>query len=483
MKGFRNFLTVCVVMFGVMTSAVFMANAERDISVLLNDQQIVFDQPPIIESGRTLVPLRAIFEALGATVEWMPETRTVVSTKESTSVRLQIDSVNAFINSKETTLDVPAQIVNGRTLVPLRFVGESFGLDVGWLGEIRQVVLNNKAQLEALIHFIDVGQGDSIFIDLPEHNILIDGGDRNSGALQYLQSLNVDLLDIVVGTHAHSDHIGGLIEVLSFIQTKEVIDPGIVHTTKTFEDYLTIIEDKNIKFTEGRVGDFRDFGNGIQFKILHPDNPSSRSLNDSSVVVKLVIGEVSFLFTGDAETPSEQEMLRRGHDLKSTILKVGHHGSTTSTSDAFLNAVSPKVAVIQVGEGNRYGHPNAEVLNKLTANNIEIYRTDLQGTIIISTDGKTYAVKDATPYQHQGRIEESGEGISEERTDEPIGGMVNINTATLEELMKIIHISEARAKELISLRPFNRVDDLMKINGIGPARLEDIKKQGLVYID
>jgi competence protein ComEC len=341
-----------------------------------------------------------------------------------------------------------------------------------------------KTDLKALIHFIDVGQGDSIFIDLPDQNILIDGGDRNKGALQYLRSLNVSQLDIVVGTHAHSDHIGGLIEVLNVIPTKEVIDPGVVHTTKTFEDYLTIIEDKNIKFTEGRVGDFRDLGNGIQFKILHPKSPSSRSLNDSSVVVKLVIGEVSFLFTGDAETQAEQEMLRRGHDLKSTILKVGHHGSRTSSTDAFINAVSPQVSVIQVGAGNKYGHPNTDVIERFIRRNIQVYRTDLHGTIVISTDGRTFdvnstsytpppvAVKDATPQVQ-----------SIEKPVEPIAGKININTATLEELMNIKHINEVRGKELIKFRPFNRIDDLTKINGIGPARLRDIKEQGLAYVE
>ena len=145
--------------------------------------------------------------------------------------------------------------------------------------------------------------------------MLIDGGDRGSGVVKYIKNLGVQELHLVVGTHAHADHIGGLIDVLKNIPVKEVIDPAVPHTTKTFEDYLTLIDSKDIKFTEGRAGMTRDIGGGVM-EVLHPISPSSDDLNDSSIVVKVTMGEVSFLFTGDVERVSEEEMLARNEPLK-----------------------------------------------------------------------------------------------------------------------------------------------------------------------
>ena len=245
------------------------------------------------------------------------------------------------------------------------------------------------------VHFMDVGQGDSILIQHKDQNILIDGGDRGAGPgiVQYLESLNVNHLHIVISTHPHADHIGGLIEVLKQLTVEEVIDPGIVHTTKTFEDYLTLIDEKDIKFTEGRAGTTRQLGEGLKMDILHPVNPSSSHLNDASIVVRITFGEVSFMFTGDAEKTSEAEILERGKSLNSQILKMGHHGSSTSTSEDFLNKVSPEIAIIMVGAENRYGHPHKEILETLENNHIEVYRTDLHGTIIITTNGTDYQVE------------------------------------------------------------------------------------------
>ena len=196
----------------------------------------------------------------------------------------------------------------------------------------------------------------------------------------------------IVNTHGHADHIGGLITVLETFPVREVIDPAVVHTTKTFEDYLTLIDQKNIKFTAGRAGN-QDLGDGITMTLLHPVEPSSAHLNDASVVTKVEYNQVSFLFTGDAEAASERDMLERGEQLRSTVLKVGHHGSRTSTTPAFLRAVSPAVAVIMAGAGNRYGHPHPETISKLGAAGVDVYRTDLQGTIVVMSDGEGFEVR------------------------------------------------------------------------------------------
>ncbi|HZK24363.1 MAG TPA: MBL fold metallo-hydrolase [Oscillospiraceae bacterium] len=245
------------------------------------------------------------------------------------------------------------------------------------------------------VHFIDVGQGDSIFIQTPQQNILIDGGERGNTVVDYLTGSNVNSLDLVISTHPHADHIGGLINVLQKISVKEVIDPGVVHTTQTFADYLTLIDEKDIKYTEGRAGMQRELG-GAQMQILHPSDPSSSNLNEASIVVKITFGQVSLLLTGDVGQSSLTQMLSSNYHLKSTILKVSHHGSHTGISAAFLTAVTPQAAVIMCGKGNSFGHPHHETLSLLAAGKVDIYRTDLQGTIVITTDGSTFAINNTT---------------------------------------------------------------------------------------
>lgn len=242
------------------------------------------------------------------------------------------------------------------------------------------------------VHFIDVGQGDSILIQTPTQNILVDGGERGDTVVDYLTNSNVNSLDLVISTHPHADHIGGLINVLQKIAVKEVIDPGVVHTTKTFEEYLTLIDEQNIIFTEGRAGMQRALDGGAKMQIFHPSSPSGSNLNEASIVVKLNFGQVSFLLTGDVDQTSLEEMLGRNYNLKSTILKVSHHGSWTGTSSAFLSAVTPQAAVIMCGLGNSYGHPHDETLALLAEEKVEIYRTDLHGTIVITTDGNTFVI-------------------------------------------------------------------------------------------
>ncbi len=190
-----------------------------------------------------------------------------------------------------------------------------------------------------------------------------------------------------------------------------------VHTTKTFEDYLTIIDEKDIAFTEGRSGMVRDLGGGAKMEILHPSSPSSSHLNDASIVVKVTFGNVSFMLTGDAEQTSEGQILRGGYNLNSTILKVGHHGSKTSTTAAFLKQVDPDIAVIMVGSTNRYGHPHHETLANLSSAGIKIYRTDINGNIVITSDGQTYDINVKQPYQYRPPKEDTQKPTLEAKPD------------------------------------------------------------------
>lgn len=246
---------------------------------------------------------------------------------------------------------------------------------------------------ELKVHFLDVGQGDSIFIELPTNEtILIDASikDASDKIIKYLKEENVSKIDYVFATHPHSDHIGGMSAVIKAFDIGQIYMPKAVTTTKTYENLLLTIKDKNLKIKTAKAGNTIIDTDDLKLVVLAPNQDSYESLNNYSIVLKLTYKEKSFLFMGDAETLSEKEITG---DVEADVLKVGHHGSRTSTSQAFLNKVNPSYAVISVGLNNDYKHPHQEVLDRIEKKNIKIYRTDQNGDIIFTTDGYNIDVK------------------------------------------------------------------------------------------
>ncbi|MEK5233250.1 MBL fold metallo-hydrolase [Lysinibacillus sp. FSL K6-0232] len=249
------------------------------------------------------------------------------------------------------------------------------------------------------VHFIDVGQGDSILLESPNgKTMLVDGGVKGAGqqVVAYLKELGVNKLDIVVATHPDADHIGGLIPVLNAMSIQQFYDSGKVHTSQTFEEMLMLIDEKNIPYHIPKTGDTLDFDKDLSVKVLNADENAADN-NDASIVLKIAYGNVSFLLTGDAGIALEKEMLQ--YDVSATVLKAGHHGSNTSSSADFIQAVKPKVTILSYGQDNKYGHPHAEVMERLQTVGSKVYATAKEGTIIVSTDGVNYAVNDEEAYK------------------------------------------------------------------------------------
>ncbi|WP_138493165.1 ComEC/Rec2 family competence protein [Paenibacillus pinistramenti] len=237
--------------------------------------------------------------------------------------------------------------------------------------------------------FLDVGQGASQLVIAPSgKTMLIDAGnnDKEQLMLDYLHAYGITKLDVVVGTHPDADHIGGLDKVIDQTDIGSIYLPKASSNTKTFESLLTSIKGKGLKVNTAKAGVTLDLGAGITVKMVAPVKNYEDS-NDRSAVVKIGYGDTSFLLTGDAESPSEKDMLASGADLSADVLLVGHHGSKSSTSLSFLKAVHPRYAIIQVGKDNKYGHPTQTILNRLKKQGIQVYRNDLQGTIEVDSDG------------------------------------------------------------------------------------------------
>ena len=247
------------------------------------------------------------------------------------------------------------------------------------------------------VFFIDVGQGDGMLVQTPGgKNILIDTGPDERAVPGFLRGRGVKNIEVLVTTHPHSDHIGGAVAVLQSWPVKRIYDSGKPHASPIYERYLErvkqLVKDGQTVFRRARGGDRIEVEPGLAMEVVHPSEPLPDDPNNASVVLRLTYGRVSFLLTGDIGREAEGDILKRKFGVRADILKVGHHGSRTSTSAGFLERVGPKVAVIQSGRGNDYGHPHRETLQRLERQGARIYRNDRDGTILVATDGDKYAV-------------------------------------------------------------------------------------------
>ena len=244
------------------------------------------------------------------------------------------------------------------------------------------------------VHFMDVGQGDGMLIRTPDgKNYLLDTGP--SGARRqifpYLEKLGITGLDGIIISHSHSDHAGGLYHFAGQFEIGTLYSSGFFHPSKTNQRALQRLLEMKVEHRKLKRGDAVQLGNKVTLKVLHPParwKPREDQINDFSLIMKLSYGDIDFLLTGDAELAAENSVLKAKLDLQSEVLKVGHHGSHTSSSPLFLDAVAPAYAVISCGRNNRYSHPHDETLDNLTKErHIKLYRTDEQGTIMVDTDG------------------------------------------------------------------------------------------------
>lgn len=270
---------------------------------------------------------------------------------------------------------------------------------------------------ELKVHVMDVGQGDAILVTTPAgKHVLIDAGDDLDDTAPQLQALGVESLALVVATHAHADHIGGMRPVIEGFEVGMYIDSGLPHTSRTYTSLMQTIEARGVTYKAARVGQVYKLDDGITVRVLWPtDTPlkDTRSdLNSNSVVLRVDHGEDCFLFTGDSEEDTERAMLSRGVET-CDVLKVAHHGSRHSTSEYFVDAVSPTIALISVGAGNSYGHPGAETVERLSRAGATIYRTDLSGHITVVSTGNGIYVSDGLPYSPRPTVSGGGWGGSQ----------------------------------------------------------------------
>lgn len=281
-------------------------------------------------------------------------------------------------------------------IIILLIIGYYYIKDIQESHSNKEEIVKQKENIKEVstdlsIYYIDVGEADSIFITNNGYSMLIDGGENEDGKLvvNYLkEELNVTKIDYVVGTHPHEDHIGGLDDVINYIEVNEVYLPDSTTTTKTFEDLLDAIENKELSITIPEIGEKFSLGE-MDFEVIYTGT-GEKDLNEASIVLKMTFGKYKYLFTGDTTKQVEKKILDRDIDID--VLKVSHHGDRNSTCKEFLEATTPEYAIISVSEDNHYGHPVPETIERIKEYTEKIYMTKDLGTIVLTSDGTSIQV-------------------------------------------------------------------------------------------
>lgn len=338
---------------------------------------------------------------------------------------------------------------------------------------------------ELAVHFLDVGQGDATVVVAPDATMLIDTGRQDGGdVVAALQNLGVSRIDVVAITHPHADHIGQLDDVLGAVDVDEVWMSGTVSTSQTFEEAISAVEASDATYEEPRAGAHTTVGS-LAVDVLHPAELTGEAHPDT-LAMRVSYGSVSFLFTGDAETETETEMVARDGDaFAATVYQVGHHGSSTSTSPALLAAVDPEVAIYSAGAGNSYGHPHAEVLDRLAGAGVAVYGTGTHGSVTVTSDGASYDVVPRMAMPAPTSPPTAAPAPEPTESPDPVApascqpGQVDVNTAGAEDLERIIEIGPHLAGQIVALRPFDGLADLVRVGGIGEGTMSAITEEGL----
>ena len=355
----------------------------RDLAMALNGTEKQFevgwDGPNNaigITTGRAYTPVGG---------ELAPSGGTGVPSAELTSSRVFINGVQA---------NLTAYRIGGNNYFKLRDVGAAMNFGVDWNGSANLIAIDTAIKYtpevkNLVVHYIDVGQADATFIELSNgQTMLIDAGNSENGPqiVNYLKGLGYYKITYLVATHPHADHIGGMAYVVNQMGIGSVYMPKAVATTQTYEELLTAIQTKGLGVLTAKAGVSILDTDSLNMKMLAPNKEQYRDLNNHSAVIQITNQKNTFLFMGDAEELSENEIT---DNPAADVLKVGHHGSNSSTGAAFLKKVQPKYAVISVGTGNDYGHPAQGTLDRLAAIGATVYRTDRDGTIVLTSDGTT----------------------------------------------------------------------------------------------
>ena len=373
-------------LIGVLLMLCMLLPGAFAVDLYVDGSALQTDVQPAIISGRTLVRSVRFLKRWTRRCNGTVPPRTALAQKDGTSVRVTINSTTAYVNGQAYTLDVPAQLISRapwcrRGLSPNRCTRVCCGTAAR---RASYILTENHEPLA--VDYLDVGQADSILLSSGGEYMLIDAGNNADGddVVNYLRQAGVTQLKYAVGTHAHEDHIGGMDDVIDAFLVQQVLLPDATTNTQTYRDLLDAIERSGVPVAVPQRGDTYSLGD-TQITVIAAQ--AADDLNNTSIVLKAVYGEASFLFMGDAETAVENAILATGTDIDCDVLKVGHHGSDTSTGSAFLAAVSPQAAVICCGAGNSYGHPSPSTLSRLDG--IPVWRTDLNGTVVAMTDGNS----------------------------------------------------------------------------------------------